>query len=54
MELLKCERCGYEWPQKGDKKPKRCARCNSLYWEKPLTPYWKHVREKNKENSKLS
>jgi predicted Zn-ribbon and HTH transcriptional regulator len=49
-EKLKCERCGNEWFQKFDAKPKTCPDCKSRYWEKPLDPYWKAVREQNKKD----
>jgi hypothetical protein len=47
---LKCLRCGYTWHSKTDEKPKTCASksCKSVYWQKPLTPYWRKVRETNK------
>jgi len=48
MELT-CERCGGTWTQKGEEEPKTCARCNSPFWKKPLTPYWKEIREKNEK-----
>ena len=32
--ILKCNRCMGEWPQKGEKEPKTCAKCNSPYWNK--------------------
>ena len=51
-EKLKCERCGYEWLQRGRREPKVCASCRSPYWKKPLTPYWESLKKKRKENSK--
>jgi len=45
---LKCERCGHEWTQKGDNEPKTCTSCKSLYWKKPMSPYWKEQREKRR------
>jgi hypothetical protein len=46
---LECLRCGYKWVKKFDSDPKTCPWCRSPYWKKPLTPYWKSVREANKE-----
>lgn len=34
MELLKCARCGHEWYQRTPEKPRRCAGCKCLYWER--------------------
>jgi len=50
MKNLKCERCGHEWIRKFEKDPKTCPACRSPFYKKPLTPYWKAVREKNKSN----
>ena len=34
-ELLKCERCGYEWkPYKPYAQVKLCAKCKSAYWDR--------------------
>lgn len=30
-----CERCGHEWPPKGEGEPKFCPKCKSPYWNKP-------------------
>jgi len=49
---LRCKRCGYEWLRKGHSMPKTCARCNSPYWQKKLTSYWKEVRRKNANTQK--
>jgi len=49
---LKCKRCGHEWISKFDRKPKTCTKCKSPFWEKELTPYWKAIREKNKNRVK--
>jgi hypothetical protein len=35
--------------RRGEANPKTCPGCNSPFWEKELTPYWKHIREKNKQ-----
>lgn len=35
MELLKCARCGHCWYQRKPGKPRRCAGCKVLYWERP-------------------
>ena len=34
LPKLKCLRCGYEWIPRQPKKPQRCAKCNSPYWNK--------------------
>lgn len=49
-DTLKCERCGYVWIQRGQDKPKTCSKCNSRFWFKKMTPYWKKRQEikKNK------
>jgi len=44
---LECKRCDHTWMQRGESKPKACPRCNSRYWNKPLTEYWKSVRVRN-------
>lgn len=49
--MLTCERCGYQWfSRSNNNKPKTCPKCKSPYWQKPLTKYWKSVREKNDTN----
>lgn len=49
--MLECKRCGYQWlPRNKSKKPKTCPKCKSPYWQKPLTPYWKSVREKSNKD----
>ncbi len=37
IELLKCQRCGYEWYPRTPESPKYCAnkKCRSPYWNKP-------------------
>ena len=30
-----CERCGHEWPPKGEGEPKFCPKCKSPYWNTP-------------------
>jgi hypothetical protein len=30
-----CERCGHEWPPKGESEPKNCPKCKSPYWNTP-------------------
>ena len=30
-----CLRCGYHWTPYADKRPRRCARCQSPYWDIP-------------------
>ena len=32
-----CLRCGYRWTPYGEKRPRRCARCQSPYWDQPRT-----------------
>lgn len=34
--VLKCNRCGHEWPQRGKEAPKSCAnpKCRSPYWNR--------------------
>jgi len=35
VNVLKCERCGYEWiPNNKKELPVKCAKCNSPYWNK--------------------
>jgi len=43
MKAWQCNRCLYEWPNRDEDKPVRCAnpKCNSPYWDKP---------RQNKEN----
>lgn len=28
-----CKKCGYQWPGRGEKKPKTCPKCKSLTWD---------------------
>ncbi len=37
VTMLRCERCGYEWQQRGKKLPEVCAnlKCKSRYWNRP-------------------
>ncbi len=49
IDMLKCERCKHEWHPRTERKPKWCPKCKTDAWEKPLTPYWAHVRKVNKE-----
>lgn len=35
MELLHCERCGHEWYPRKPQRPRRCAKCTALYWNRP-------------------
>jgi hypothetical protein len=35
LKQLTCFRCGYQWWPKSEKKPDRCAKCNSPYWDRP-------------------
>jgi hypothetical protein len=32
-----CLRCSYHWMPYGGKRPRRCARCQSPYWDQPRT-----------------
>lgn len=34
-EICACNRCGYVWAAQAGKHPARCAKCNSMYWDKP-------------------
>jgi DNA-directed RNA polymerase subunit RPC12/RpoP len=35
-EVVQCNRCGYKWiPSSKNPIPKRCAKCNNPYWNKP-------------------
>jgi predicted Zn-ribbon and HTH transcriptional regulator len=42
---LKCQRCGYEWVPRTERKPKTCParKCHSPYWD---TPYIHGPRQK--------
>lgn len=49
LAQLRCFRCGYEWFPKSSQKPRKCARCNSPYWDKPrgagrLVPFLERAR----------
>jgi len=35
-------------PRDENKLPKTCPECRSKFWQKPLTDYWRKVREDNK------
>ena len=35
VKILKCKRCGYEWPQRFDRLPKKCAKCRTPLWNIP-------------------
>ena len=46
--ILICKRCNYIWhPRHPTKLPKSCPNCKSLAWNKPLTDYWREVRQNN-------
>jgi hypothetical protein len=32
-----CQRCDYRWTPYAGKRPTRCARCQSPYWDQPRT-----------------
>ncbi|KKK90963.1 hypothetical protein LCGC14_2717700, partial [marine sediment metagenome] len=34
LTRLTCNRCGYEWIPRSDKRPKNCPKCASPYWDK--------------------
>lgn len=34
MEKLRCLQCGHEWYPRTPNKPRRCARCRYVTWEK--------------------
>lgn len=40
LPAWKCRRCAYEWPTKGQARPRRCSKCKSFYW-------WNPPRDKN-------
>jgi len=35
LPTLKCKRCGHTWIPRTNKEPRVCAKCNSIYWNKP-------------------
>lgn len=35
LPILRCLRCGHEWPPREPRLPLRCARCGSPYWDRP-------------------
>lgn len=35
--VLHCQKCGRDWQQGGNKRPKTCRWCNSPDWDKPRT-----------------
>jgi len=35
LKQLTCLRCGAQWWPKSEKKPERCAKCNSPYYDRP-------------------
>jgi len=37
-----CERCGYEWVARKDRKPITCANCRSPYWD---------IKKRNKDGN---
>jgi predicted Zn-ribbon and HTH transcriptional regulator len=34
-QAYECLRCGYRWTPYHGKRPRRCARCRSPYWDVP-------------------
>jgi hypothetical protein len=34
LPTLKCRRCGHEWHPKTNRRPVRCAKCKSPYWDR--------------------
>ena len=34
IEINKCKRCGHEWANRGGKKPLRCGKCKTPYWDR--------------------
>ena len=34
IDRLQCTRCEYSWYPKSERRPQRCARCNSPYWDR--------------------
>lgn len=41
-----CKRCKEEWPQRGKKRPIKCPRCGTPYWD--LDPVYK--KQEKQEN----
>ena len=54
IKELECLRCKHKWIRRGEVNPKTCPKCKSPYWQKPLTDYWKYIRENGimKRNNK--
>jgi DNA-directed RNA polymerase subunit RPC12/RpoP len=53
MKIHKCLRCKHEWAVRNTKKKgntKKCPKCNSPYWNKPVIR--KSVSEANKKKRK--
>ena len=46
IKEVKCLRCEYKWFPRAPTQPKRCARCRTPYWYKPIVR--KSVSEANK------
>lgn len=44
MKKNKCLRCGHEWFQRTEDKPRVCPGCHSVYWDKA-----RKVKEEKKE-----
>jgi len=42
LRIFMCERCGKEWESKS-KKPLRCGKCKSPYWDIPRKDKAKEV-----------
>lgn len=40
----KCYRCGHEWTQREEEKPRICPRCKSPYWDKPKNKFVKNEK----------
>jgi predicted Zn-ribbon and HTH transcriptional regulator len=41
----KCYRCGHEWTQREEEKPRICPKCKSPYWDKPKTKFNKDEKK---------
>ena len=54
MTVCLCERCGYEWPPRGENLPAVCAslKCKSQYWNRPRTMAFAIAAAKAKAKAK--
>ena len=35
LPTYECLRCGHKWHPRSDRRPDRCPKCNSPYWDRP-------------------